>query len=44
MCDKIRTIRAASLVEPPIGRLPDAVLRRMQAVVNDLIDEGVSLD
>ncbi len=44
MCDKIQAVRASSLAEPPIGRLPDATLRQIQEVVHDLINEGVSLD
>jgi len=44
MCDKIVAVRRESLVEPAIGKLPDAVVKVIQDTVYDLIDEGVSLD
>lgn len=44
MCDKIQAIRRDSLVEPPVGKLPDALLKEIQNTIFDLIDEGVKLD
>lgn len=44
MCDKVQAVRASSLVEPPIGNLPAAVLKQIQDTIYDLIDEGVPLD
>jgi len=44
MCDKIQAIRWDRLVEPPIGRLPDELLRQIQDTVYDLIDEGAPLN
>lgn len=44
MCDKVQAIRRDSLVEPPVGKLSDALLRQIRDTVYDLIDEGVALD
>ena len=44
MCDKVQAIHRDSLVEPAVGKLPEAVLRQIQDTIYDLIDEGVALD
>ena len=44
MCDKVQAIRRDGLVEPPVGRLSEALLRQIQDTVYDLIDQGTPLD
>ncbi|QRM54714.1 type II toxin-antitoxin system PemK/MazF family toxin [Sinorhizobium sp. BG8] len=44
MCDKVTAIRASSLNDEPIGRLPTATIKQIQETIYELIDEGVPLD